>query len=523
MVKRPIVLVILDGWGIGEDNQANPFAAAAMPNFKMLEKEYPFLTLEASGIAVGLPWRETGNSEVGHITIGSGRINYHYLPRIILSIRDGSFFKNPAFLKAANHVKENNSTLHLMGLLSSGSVNSYIDHIYALLESAQRENIKKVLIHIFTDGRNAPLREALTLLGNFSKRLEALNQGKIASAMGRFYAMDRDNNWERTEKAYLCLTEGKGRKYKDPLLAIKDSYDKGETDEFIEPAIITDQKGEPLGLISDNDAVVFFNWRADNARQIAESFVLPNFNKFPREKLKNLLFVTMASYEKDLPVEVAFPPQIINNTLSEVLSANGKKQFKIAESEKYAHITYFFNGGVEKVFPGEERVLMPSLEIIHLEEKPEMRAFEIAKRLASEIKNNSYDFLLANFANGDMMGHTGNFEACVKAAEIIDECIGKIIETTLERNGTLLITSDHGNVEEMIDLMTGRVKTSHTFNLVPFYLVAKDYKKIKGERETSLLKHEARGLLSDVAPTILELMGIEKPKEMTGRSLLASL
>lgn len=520
MVKKPIVLIILDGWGIGENDQSNPFRIAAMPNFEKLEKEYPFLALEASGIAVGLPWREMGNSEVGHITIGSGRINYHYLPRIIFSIRDGSFFKNPAFLKAASHVKKNNSTLHLMGLLSSGSVNSYIDHIYALLEFAQRENIKKVLVHIFTDGRNSPLREALTLTDNFSKRLGALNQGRVASIMGRFYAMDRNGNWERTRRAYQCLVGGEGRKYKDPILAIKDSYDKGETDEFMEPAVITDASGKPLGLISDNDAVVFFNWRADNARQLAESFILSDFNKFPRRKLENLLFVTMASYEKDLPVEVAFFPQIINNTLSGVLSVNGKKQFKIAESEKYAHITYFLNGGIEKIFPKEERVLIPSLEIIHFDEKPEMRAIEIASRLVTEIKNNSYDFLLANFSNGDMIGHTGNFQACVKTLEIIDECIGKITQAILEQNGVLVITSDHGNVEEMIDLMTGRVKTSHTFNLIPFYLVSKEQRKIKSDKEIAALKREARGLLSDVAPTILELMGIEKPKEMTGRSLL---
>ncbi|MBI2450926.1 MAG: 2,3-bisphosphoglycerate-independent phosphoglycerate mutase [Parcubacteria group bacterium] len=505
---------------MGSPQKGNPFNEANLPTIAEIEKNWLLTTLQASGLAVGLPWSEPGNSEVGHSSMGSGRIIYQYMPRIIFSIRDGSFFKNEALLGAINHVKEKKSDLHLMGLFSSGSVHSYIDHLYALLEMAAQNNIShRVKIHIFTDGKDSSPKLGLTLVKNFTERINILKQGKIATIMGRFWAMDRDQNWDRTKAAYFALTGQEGTFIENPLEYIQHSYDNGIYDESIKPAIVL-ENSEPVGKIKNNDAVIFFNFREDSVRQFTKAFVLPEFKGFDRELIKDLYFATMTKYEESLPVKIAFEPIEIKNPVGKVISGAGLKQIRIAETEKYAHVTYFFNAFEEKSFPGEDRVLIPSQPIEHFEDKPEMRALEIGDKILEAI-DKKYDFILANFANADMIGHTGNYQATVKALEAVDMVLGKILKKILSmEKSALLISADHGNAEMKINEKTGEISTEHTMNPIPFYLIVPPYKAVKTVTEIELEKSQTLGFLSDIGPTILDLLGLGVPKEMTGKSLI---
>ncbi len=520
---KPSVLVILDGWGINLEERGNAITQAKTPVVDKLDLFYPSCILQSSSLSVGLPWGEPGNSEVGHLNIGAGRIVYQNFTRISLAIQDESFFENKALLKATSHAKQNNSALHLIGLLSSATVHSYIDHLYALLELAKERGLKKVFIHLFTDGRDSSPHEASTFITNLKFRLDSLGLGKIASIQGRHYGMDRNKNWSRTQKAYELLVAGIGNIAQDPIRAIKDSYQREITDESIRPTLIKSKTGE-ISTIKDNDAVVFFNFRADRARQLTQVFVEKGFQGFKRKKiLKNLCFVTMTEYKKGLPTLVAFPPKEIGWPLAKVISQAGYKQLHVAETEKYAHLTYFLNGGQELPFEGEERILVPSPSVSHYDEIPEMSALKITRRVIEEIKKRKHHFIVINYANADILGHTGNFSAALKAVEHIDFCLGQLIKEVLKNNGLLAITSDHGNAEEMLNLKTGEALTEHSDNPVPFWLVGKEFKKKRLPAKIKEGKEIAQGILADIAPTILDLMKLKKPKEMEGESLLPTL
>lgn len=512
---KPVVLVILDGYGRGPENAANAIFKARKPNIDFIEKNFGATNLQASGIAVGLPWGEEGNSEVGHLNLGGGRIVYQYLPRIIFSIRDGSFFKNLELLGAALHVKKNNSDFHIIGLLGQGNVHSYIDHLYAILDFAKNEKLERVFIHAFTDGRDAPPRDSLEFYSKIKNKLKQdYPFARIVDLVGRHFAMDRDNNWDRTEKAYRLLTESRGEISDSVENAIKSDYGKNLTDEFIEPGVIENKP------IKNNDAVIFLNFREDSARQLTEAFVLENFDKFKRKKISDLYFTAMTRYDKNLPLHVLFEPLSVNNPLAKIISDAKKFQIHIGETEKYAHVTYFFNGGIEAPFINEERLLVPSQHDHNFSQNPAMAASEITEKVIESIESKKYYFIIVNYANADMIGHTGDFEATVKAIEILDEKIGQIMEAALKANGALLITADHGNADEKIDLLTGAPLTEHSVNPVPFYLIGNDFKREKSQEEIEVGKLEVGGILADVSPTILELMGLPQPPEMTGKSLL---
>lgn len=515
--------MILDGWGIGEKTQSNAIEKAEIPNIKKIEKIYPGCSLQTSGIAVGLPWNEAGNSEVGHLNIGGGKIIYQYLPKISLSIKNDSFFKNPALLKTINHVKSNNSFLHIMGLCSSGNAHSYLEHLYAILELAQREKVEKLRLHCFLDGKDAPLKEGAKIIEELQEKIKN-NNWKIASIVGRFYALDRNKNWDRTQKAYSLLVNGEGEKTQNPIEKIKEFYDKDISDTYIQPITITDENQNPIGTIKDNDGIISFDFREDSAKQLTKAFVSDDFTGFSRQKLQNIIFCAMTQYEKNLPIEVIFPPNEIKNHLTETLSKANKKILKVAETEKYAHVTYFFNGGKEETYLNETRQLIPSIIVSHYEEIPEMQAKKITEKVIDGIKNN-YDLIVVNYANADMMGHTGNFEAAVKAAEYLDKSIEPIIKMAENNECVLIITSDHGNIEQMMNARTGEKKTKHTSNPVPFYLIGKEFKlkKPKTKEQIEKIYEIPSGLLSDIAPTILEFLKIPQPSEMTGRSLLEIL
>ncbi len=500
---------------------------ARTPTLDFIERNFPFTTLQASGVAVGLPWREAGNSEVGHLTMGSGRVIYHHLPRIINSIYDGSFFENPAFLRAIEHVAKNDSSLHLAGLVSSGSVHSYIDHLYALLELAERQKVKRVFLHVFTDGKDSPPKEGAKFLNTLEERIKTEHpEVKIASVVGRFYAMDRDEKWERIRVCYELLTEGKGQKISSTHEYLRESYEKGVTDEFVEPAFVPTSVGTTAGkpaLIGEGDALIFFNFREDSMREITHAFADGSFDHFPRKKILNLFIATMTEYEKGVGVSAAFQTLDINWPLSRVLSEDGLTSLHIAETEKYAHITYFFNGGKEKPYPGEERVLIPSPVTAHFDDVPEMRAAEITSKILENFDR--YDVLIANFANADMVGHSGNFKAAVQAVEIIDEKLGELLNAVLNSEGVMLITGDHGNIELKRDVISGEKLTEHSLNPVPLYLVGKVFKRKTPRSQEEILKQksEVDGILTDIAPTIIELLSLAKPQEMTGKSLLDTL
>ena len=523
-VPKPVVLAVLDGFGVSSEPRGNAVIAAAPPHLDDIEANFPFVTLQASGVAVGLPWGEPGNSEVGHLTMGAGRALYHHLPRIIVAIHDGSFFKNLAFQKVIAHVRERKSALHIIGLTSSGSVHSYADHLYALLELATQSELPQTWLHCITDGRDAPRQEAEKFIARLEERLAVRHPTvAIASLIGRFFAMDRDGQWERIKKAYDLLTGSSGAAFQDPIEYIERSYAAGAADEFLEPAW-REQNGNAVGRIAPGDGIIFFNFREDSMREITQAFATPAFDAFGRERIGDLAIATMTEYEPNLHgVEAAFPPLEIHWPLARVLSVTEKSQLHIAETEKYAHVTYFFNGGREQPFPHEDRILVPSLSVPHFDDRPEMSAKEIVDKVIENLGH--YDFILANLANADMVGHTGNFGSIVKAVEILDEQVGKLMAAVLDRNGALVITGDHGNAEQKVHPFSGEAITAHTTSPVPLYLVANDrrLKTPHTKEEISAKKREPAGILIDVAPTIIALMDLPKPDEMTGKSLLPVL
>lgn len=523
MSYKPAVLIILDGFGRGPESPSNGIWMAKKPTFDYIETNFPMTNLQASGIAVGLPWGEEGNSEVGHLNLGSGRIVYQYIPRIIFAIRDGSFFTNEALEQAAEMAKKNNSTLNVIGLVSSGSVHAYIDHFYAVLELAKRQGLSKVNIHVFTDGRDAPPKEAMDFLAKVNQKIAADYPGaKIVSLVGRYYAMDRDDRWELTEKAYNLITQGVGTRFKNIAEALKASYDKNLTDEFVEPSVIA-EKDADVARAKDNDAFIYINFREDSARQLTEAFVQKDFNKFKRQELKNIYFATMTQYKEGLDIHVAFSPIDIKNPLALVLSQNNKKQLHIAETEKYAHVTYFFNGGIEKPFPLEDRVLISSAKDYNFSERPQMSAPEITDKIIEAINSKNYDVIVANYANADMVGHTGDYNAIIKAIEVLDAQIAMIMEIILKIGGLLIVTADHGKADEIRNPLTGEPYPEHSSNPVPIYLIAKEFTLSKTQEDIERQRMEVGGILADVAPTLLELMGLTIPPEMTGHSLIKAL
>jgi 2,3-bisphosphoglycerate-independent phosphoglycerate mutase len=516
--KKPIVLVILDGWGEWDIEKGNPFVKSSLPLIEKLNFHYPKIYLQASGLAVGLPWGVRGNSEVGHQTIGSGQIIFQFLPTISNAIGDGSFFKNQGILAAFDWTKKNNSDLHVLGLLSDGSVHSHIEHLFALLEMAKNNQVKEVYIHAVTDGRDTHPQSAKKFLEMLQSKIREIGIGKIATLSGRYFTMDRNNNWDRVEKASLAFTAGIGIEEKNLNEAIDNQYARGIFDEYLEPVVITGESGEPTAVIKDNDAIICFNFRKDRSRQITKSFVMPGFKEFKQVKQpQNIKFVCFAQYEEGLPAEVAFQEQEITARLGEILSRNWKRQLRIAETEKYAHVTYFFNGGMEEPFFYEDRILIPSKQVTTYADAPEMSATEITEKLIEAMNKNNYDFILVNYANSDMVGHTGNYNAAVKALQHVDGCLEKLIEAVFARGGELVITADHGNVEELLNIYTGEPDTQHSKNAVPCWYVSPDSWL---ENQEAVKKIEASGLLADLAPTVLELLGFEKEPKMTGSSLM---
>ena len=503
-MSNRVLLCILDGWGISNDTKYNAVYSANTPNYDNFMKNMSHTTIHADGLNVGLPEGQMGNSEVGHLNIGAGRIVYQELTRINKAIAEGDFFKNEEFLNAINHVKKNNSSLHIYGLVSSGGVHSAMNHLEALIKMAADNGLKNVYVHAFLDGRDTPPESAETFLAEVEETLKKYNLPKIASIIGRYWAMDRDKRWDRIEKAYNCLVLGEGNKADSSKEAILNSYKNGKTDEFVEPVNIGGKR------ISDNDAVIFFNYRPDRAREITRAIAFKDFDGFNRKKvLNNLYYVCMTQYDETFGLPVAFKPQKLVNILGEVLDANNIKQFRTAETEKYAHITFFFNGGVEEPNKLETRKLVASPKVATYDLKPEMSAYEVCDNVLEALDNKDYGFILVNFANPDMVGHTGVMEAAVKACSAVDECVGKIAEKALKNGVKMIITADHGNAEWMFNEQTNAPQTAHTTNIVPFIIVDSEKYNLK---ET--------GALCDIAPTILDLMGIKQPSEMTGHSMI---
>ena len=511
MSKRPVVLMVLDGYGLNDRTEGNAIAMANTPVMDKLMAECPFVKGAASGLAVGLPDGQMGNSEVGHMNIGAGRIIYQDLTRITKAIEDGEFFENKALLQAMENCKKNDSDLHLWGLLSDGGVHSHITHLYGLLEMAKKQGLSKVYVHAFLDGRDTPPASGKDYVAQLQAKMDEIGVGKIASLSGRYYAMDRDNNWDRVQKAYDSLTKGEGVKATDAVKAMEESYANDVTDEFVLPTVITAEDGTPLSVVKDGDSVIFFNFRPDRAREMTRAFCDDKFTGFDRDFLKTT-FVCFKDYDETIPNKIiAFEKEAIANTLGEYLAKCGKKQLRLAETEKYAHVTFFFNGGVEEPNVDEFRLLVNSpKDVATYDLKPEMSAPEVVMDLVEAIKSDKYDVIIINFANPDMVGHTGVIPAAVKAVEKVDELVGKAVDAVKEVDGALFICADHGNAEKMIDYETGEPHTAHTTNPVPFILVNADpsYKLREG------------GCLADIAPTLLELMGLEQPKEMTGKSLI---
>ncbi len=511
MRKKPVVLMILDGYGLNEKKEGNAVALAKTPVMDRLMAEYPFAHGNASGMAVGLPDGQMGNSEVGHLNMGAGRIVYQELTRITKEIQDGTFFENPALLKAVDQCKKNDSALHMYGLLSDGGVHSHITHLYGLLELAKRNGLSKVYVHAFLDGRDTPPASGKGYVEQLEAKMAELGIGEIASVSGRYYAMDRDNNYDRVQLAYNALTKGEGQTADSAAAAVQNSYDRDETDEFVKPTVVM-KNGAPVATVKDGDSVIFYNFRPDRAREITRCFCDDDFKGFARGKRLDVTYVCFSDYDPTIPnKEVAFHKISVTNTFGEWLSANGMKQARIAETEKYAHVTFFFNGGVEKPNEGEERILVNSpKDVATYDLKPQMSAYEVCDKLVGAIRSGNYDVIIINFANPDMVGHTGVLEAAIKAVEAVDECVGKTVDAVRETDGVLFICADHGNAEQLIDYETGAPFTAHTTNQVPFVLV--NYDPAYTLREN--------GCLADIVPTLIEIMGMEQPKEMTGKSLL---
>ena len=511
MSKKPTVLLILDGYGLNENPKGNAVAIAKTPVMDKLMAEYPFVKGNASGMAVGLPDGQMGNSEVGHLNMGAGRIVYQELTRITKEIQDGTFFENEELLAAVENVKKNDSALHCFGLLSDGGVHSHNTHLYGLLELAKRNGLEKVYVHCFLDGRDTPPASGKGYIEELQAKMKEIGVGEIGVVSGRYYAMDRDNNYDRVEKAYLALTKGEGVKGTDAAEAVQKSYDEGITDEFVVPTVM-EKDGAPVTTIKDGDSVVFFNFRPDRAREITRCFCDDDFKGFAREKKLDIKFVCFTEYDVTIPNKsVAFKKVEVTNTFGEYLAANHMKQARIAETEKYAHVTFFFNGGVEAPNEGEDRILVDSPKYVPTyDKKPRMSAYTVCDELCKAITGGQYDVIICNFANPDMVGHTGVQDAAVKAIEVIDECLGEIVEFIKEVDGQLFICADHGNAEQLIDYETGAPFTAHTTNPVPFILVNAD----------PAYKLRENGCLADIVPTLIELMCMEQPKEMTGKSLL---
>jgi 2,3-bisphosphoglycerate-independent phosphoglycerate mutase len=504
--QLPVVLMILDGWGISEHKEGNAIAQSNTENMDRLLAQYGHSQLFCSGEYVGLPEGQQGNSEVGHLNLGAGRVVYQELTRINKAVREHTLQDNPAFQNVMAHCMEQNKALHLMGLVSPGGVHSHSSHLYGLLEMAAAKGLKKVYVHCFLDGRDVGPSTGLGFVEELEDKLQQIGVGRIATVSGRYYAMDRDNRWERVEKAYRAMTAGAGETAASAVEAVQQSYDKGETDEFVLPTVVQ-ADGKPVAVIQAGDGVIFFNFRGDRAREISKAFVNREFDGFSREYL-GVQYVAMTQYEEGLDMTVAFPPQDLQNTLGQVLADNQVKQFRVAETEKYAHVTFFFNGGVEEPNPLEDRLLVPSPKVATYDLQPEMSAIEVKDKLIEAIKGGEYPFILVNFANTDMVGHTGIPEAAQKAVETVDKCVGEVADAVKNAGGVLLITADHGNAEQMVDPVKGTPHTAHTANPVPFVVMSAEPYTVKD------------GSLQDVAPTVLKLLGIDKPADMTGESLI---
>ncbi|AKP45930.1 MULTISPECIES: 2,3-bisphosphoglycerate-independent phosphoglycerate mutase [Bacillus] len=509
MSKAPVALIILDGFGLRDEVKGNAVAQAKKPNFDRYWNKYPHATLRASGEAVGLPDGQMGNSEVGHLNIGAGRIVYQSLTRVNIAIREGEFDRNETFLGAMNHVKKHGTSLHLFGLLSDGGVHSHIDHMFALLRLAAKEGVKKVYIHAFLDGRDVGQKTAKKYIEQTLEKIKEYGVGEIATISGRYYSMDRDKRWDRVKKSYDAMVYGEGPKYKDPFELVDDSYANGIYDEFVIPSVMVKENGEPVATIQDNDAVIFYNFRPDRAIQISNAFTNEDFREFDRgpKAPKNLYFVCLTHFSETVKGYVAFQPTNLDNTIGEVLSQNGLKQLRIAETEKYPHVTFFMSGGREEKFPGEERILINSPKVATYDLKPEMSAYEVADALVKEIEADKFDAIILNFANPDMVGHSGKLEPTIKAVEAVDECLGRVVDLILEKGGVAIITADHGNADEVVTL-DGKPMTTHTTNPVPV-IVTKEGLELRDG-----------GILGDLAPTMLDLLGIKQPKEMTGQSII---
>ena len=509
MKDKVTMLMILDGFGDNPNKDGNAIKLANTPNIDKLMKKYPNTDIYTSGKYVGLPDGQMGNSEVGHTNIGAGRIVYQELTRITKSIEDGDFFSNQELISAIENCKKNNSKLHILGLVSDGGVHSHIRHLYGLLELAKRRDFEDVYVHCFLDGRDTPPASAEGYIIKLQEKMQEKGIGKIASISGRFYSMDRDKRWQRVQKCYDALVKGEGIKANSAVKAIEDSYQKEVFDEFVEPTVICNGE-EPIAKIEENDSVIFFNFRPDRAREITRAIVDKDFNEFETKKM-NVYFVCFTNYDETMPnVHIAFKKETLHNTFGEVVSKAGLTQLRIAETEKYAHVTFFFNGGEEKQYPGEDRILVPSPKVETYDQKPEMSAYEVTDKVVEALENDKYDAVILNFANTDMVGHTGSLEAAIKAVEAVDKCVGRIVKVIEEKKGNLIITADHGNAEQMIDYKTGEPHTAHTTNPVPIILIT----------DNPNYKLKENGKLADLAPTMLELMGLEKPQEMTGESLL---
>ena len=509
MSKKPTVLMILDGYGLNDKCEANAVCEGKTPVMDMLKEQYPFVKGNASGMAVGLPDGQMGNSEVGHLNMGAGRIVYQELTRITKEIEDGDFFKNEALLKAVKNAKENDSALHLFGLLSDGGVHSHLTHVFGLLELAKKEGLSKVFVHCFLDGRDTPPASGKGYVEQLCDKMKELGVGQVASVMGRYYAMDRDNRWDRVELAFNAMTKGEGVQAECPAAAVEASYKEEKTDEFVMPTVIV-KDGKPVGTIQDKDSVIFFNFRPDRAREITRTLVDDDFTGFERRNGRfPLYYVCMTQYDATMPnVDVAFKPASLENTFGEYIAKKGLSQLRIAETEKYAHVTFFFNGGVEAPFENEDRALINSPKVATYDLQPEMSAYLVCDEVLKRIESDKYDAIILNYANCDMVGHTGVFDAAVAAVEAVDECVGKTVDAVLAKGGIALITADHGNADKMME-EDGSPFTAHTTNLVPLIIAGAG----------NVLIREG-GVLADLSPTMLKLMGLEQPKEMTGKSII---
>jgi len=506
-IAKPLCLIILDGWGVSKETRGNAIALGKTPNMDRLLFEYPHTFLDASGEAVGLPEGQMGNSEVGHLNIGAGRVVYQEFTRITKAIRDGSFFQEPVLLEAIKNVQRHSSSLHLMGLFSDGGVHSHITHLYALLELAKKNCLESVFLHLFLDGRDVPPQSALEYLAQLEKKIAEIGLGKIATISGRYYAMDRDKRWERTKLTYDAMVYGKGEYAKNAEEAVEQSYAQGVVDEFVKPTVISLTSSR----IKDNDSIIFFNFRSDRTRQITRAFINSDFSEFDRgPHPPKVHFVCMTEYDATFKAPIAFPPLELADVLANVIAEKNLKQLHIAETEKYAHVTFFFNGGKEEPKKGEERRLIPSPQVATYDLKPEMSAYEVTSAVIEEIDKDIFDLVVLNYANPDMVGHTGVLEAAIKAIETVDQCLGRVVEKVQEKGGSSFITADHGNAEQMIDYETGEPHTAHTTNPVPFIYVCQEKN----------LKLRPGGRLADIAPTILEVLGIAQPAEMTGEGLI---